>query len=227
MSATDACRVFDDRRVRRPPPRLAQVRPPPRRVGWEESARQRARGASRRGASHHGEIIMRCRLLPALLAAVLAAGPTSLRMRRGRDAHRRCCWSRRAVRCRTRWPSRSGGWRRSGWPPWAGRQPSVTTCSPRPGPGALRHRCGWPGGTRFETAIAISQRAFSGGAAEVFLARTDQFADAVAGGSLTSGPTLLVDSCNLVPAAIQDEVRRLAPARSPRWAARRPSATAR
>lgn len=43
----------------------------------------------------------------------------------------------------------------------------------------------------------------------MFLARTDQFADAVAGGSLTSGPTLLVDSCNLVPAAILDEVRRL------------------
>lgn len=65
------------------------------------------------------------------------------------------------------------------------------------------------GPDRLSTAVAISQEQFPDGADEVFLARADVFADAVAGGSLTAGPTLLVPSDGEVPPVVLDEVERL------------------
>lgn len=68
------------------------------------------------------------------------------------------------------------------------------------------------GNDRFSTAVAISQRAFPDGAAEVYLARADSFADALAGSSLTDdGPILLVPKCAQVPKVVLDEVDRLNP----------------
>ena len=48
------------------------------------------------------------------------------------------------------------------------------------------------GEDRFGTSVAISRYEFRGGAPEVYLARADNFADAVAAGSLKRGPVLLV-----------------------------------
>ena len=72
------------------------------------------------------------------------------------------------------------------------------------------------GADRVGTAVAISQHAFpqpfsTGGS--VYLARKDVFADAVAAGSMTDGPVLLVPSCGTVPTVVTAEVARLAPAR--------------
>lgn len=67
----------------------------------------------------------------------------------------------------------------------------------------------YAGASRYATAVAISRAAFPGGAARVFLARGDVFADAVAGGSLTGGPVLLVPPCGDLPAAVGSELRRL------------------
>jgi hypothetical protein len=67
------------------------------------------------------------------------------------------------------------------------------------------------GADRFGTSVAISQRAFPAGADEVFLARADDFADALSGGSLTTGPILLVPACGELPSVIADEIARLAP----------------
>ena len=47
----------------------------------------------------------------------------------------------------------------------------------------------------------------------MYLARKDVFADAVAAGSLTDGPVLLVPTCGAVPAIVVDEVARLSPSR--------------
>lgn len=60
------------------------------------------------------------------------------------------------------------------------------------------------GGSRFDTAAAIAGRAFppEGKVATVYLARGDVFADAVASGSLTDGPVLLVQSCGALPEAV-------------------------
>ncbi|CAN5374391.1 hypothetical protein BH23ACT9_BH23ACT9_36220 [soil metagenome] len=66
------------------------------------------------------------------------------------------------------------------------------------------------GDTRIGTAIAIAQRAFPGGSPTVYIANADQPVDAVAGGSLTDGPILLVPACDL-PDAVADELARLAP----------------
>lgn len=72
------------------------------------------------------------------------------------------------------------------------------------------------GADRIGTAVEISQQAYpqpftSGGS--VYLARMDVFADAVAAGTLTDGPVLLVPSCGVAPQVVKDEVARLAPAR--------------
>lgn len=67
------------------------------------------------------------------------------------------------------------------------------------------------GATRVETAVEISQKAFPDGSQEVYLARADLFADAVAGGVLTQGPVLLVPSCGDLPGAVAAEIQRLAP----------------
>jgi hypothetical protein len=67
------------------------------------------------------------------------------------------------------------------------------------------------GPTRFDTAVAISQHQFPEGAPVVYVARADDPADAVAGGSLTRGPVLLVPSCGTVPPTVLDEIDRLGP----------------
>ena len=69
------------------------------------------------------------------------------------------------------------------------------------------------GPTRIETAVEISQMQFPQGDVEqVFLTRADLFADAVAGGSLTGGPTLLVPMDGELPESVADEIARLNPA---------------
>jgi hypothetical protein len=71
------------------------------------------------------------------------------------------------------------------------------------------------GDTRIETAIAISVDSFGAGEADaVVLARSDVFADALAGGPLaaaTGAPLLLTTSTQLVP-AVRDELQRVLPA---------------
>lgn len=75
------------------------------------------------------------------------------------------------------------------------------------------------GPARVETAARISGYQFGdnstvGASADtVYLARADVFADAVAGGSLTDGPILLVPSCGDVPRTVRIEVTRLDPSR--------------
>lgn len=87
------------------------------------------------------------------------------------------------------------------------------TAAPPPGSGDFRGVVDrLAGASRFDTAIAISQEQFPTGASTVHLARaTDPLVDAVAGGSLTGGPTLLVPACGEVPAAVLAEVERLDP----------------
>ena len=66
------------------------------------------------------------------------------------------------------------------------------------------------GSSRYETAVAVSRRAFAAGQARsVYLARGDRLGDALAGGSLTDGPVLLVPPSGPVPQLVLDEVRRL------------------
>jgi Tol biopolymer transport system component/putative cell wall-binding protein len=72
------------------------------------------------------------------------------------------------------------------------------------------------GRDRIETAVLVSRRAFpraftSGGS--VYLARSDVFADAVAAGTLTDGPILLVPTCGTAPRSVVQETARLDPAR--------------
>jgi putative cell wall-binding protein len=66
---------------------------------------------------------------------------------------------------------------------------------------------------RIQTAVEISKDEWPGGAKEVYLARADLFADAVAAGSLSGGPILLVPSCGALPDAVRVEIRRVNPAR--------------
>ncbi len=65
------------------------------------------------------------------------------------------------------------------------------------------------GAGRMETAVAISQYQFPDGADEVYLANAGNFPDALAGGSLTRGPVLLVPGCGDLPRVVADEVERL------------------
>jgi len=67
------------------------------------------------------------------------------------------------------------------------------------------------GEDRYETSARISWSAFQQGADTVYLARGDVFADAIAAGSLTDGPVLLVRSCGSVPAAVRAEIARVDP----------------
>lgn len=68
------------------------------------------------------------------------------------------------------------------------------------------------GDSRFTTAVQISREAFPNGASTVYLARSDAFADALAGSSLTDrGPILLVPQCGPVPPAVIAEANRLNP----------------
>ena len=68
------------------------------------------------------------------------------------------------------------------------------------------------GTSRIGTSIEISKTGFPRGSTEVFLARQDGLADAVAAGALTTGPVLLTPSCSL-PAEVKAEIDRLKPAR--------------
>ena len=67
------------------------------------------------------------------------------------------------------------------------------------------------GASRFETAVAISKSAFPFGADAVYLARSDVFADAIAAGSLTDGPVLLVPPCGAIPQPVLAEIARVDP----------------
>ncbi|CAN5295974.1 hypothetical protein BH23ACT9_BH23ACT9_03790 [soil metagenome] len=69
------------------------------------------------------------------------------------------------------------------------------------------------GPDRFTTAAEIAARAFPGGAEDVFLARGDDLADAVAAGVLTTGPVLLVPSCGALPEGVVSAVQRMLPNR--------------
>lgn len=66
------------------------------------------------------------------------------------------------------------------------------------------------GATRFETAVQIAQAAHAD-PDRVYLARSDEFIDAVTGGTLTDGPILLVPSCGAVPDAVQEAVAEFDP----------------
>lgn len=66
------------------------------------------------------------------------------------------------------------------------------------------------GQDRVATALAVSRRAFPGTAASVYLVPADNPVDALAAGTLTDGPTLLVPRTG-VPAAVKDEIARLSP----------------
>ena len=68
------------------------------------------------------------------------------------------------------------------------------------------------GANRFETATLIAQRAFPDGADTVYLAEQEESIDAVAGGTLTDGPILLVSRGeDQVPSATVEAVRHLDP----------------
>ena len=67
------------------------------------------------------------------------------------------------------------------------------------------------GPDRFSTSVAISQYEFPGGASEVYLARADNFADAVSAGALKKGPVLLVPQCGELPEVVAAELARLHP----------------
>lgn len=73
------------------------------------------------------------------------------------------------------------------------------------------------GADRVATAVAISKHQFAtpfaAGTGSVYLARKDVLVDAMAAGSLTDGPILLVAPCGAIPTAVRDEIRRLGPAR--------------
>ena len=67
------------------------------------------------------------------------------------------------------------------------------------------------GETRFETSVEISEYQFPNGSDTVFLARADEFPDALSAAPLTGGPVLLVPQCDELPTVISDEISRLAP----------------
>jgi putative cell wall-binding protein len=67
------------------------------------------------------------------------------------------------------------------------------------------------GRDRIGTAAAIAAEAFPHGADTVYLARADVFADALAAGSLSDGPVLLVPSCGAVPEPVRSTVAALDP----------------
>ena len=67
------------------------------------------------------------------------------------------------------------------------------------------------GDTRFDTAAAIARFQFPDGAETVYLARSDEFPDALAAGSLTDGPVVLVPSCGDIPVVIANAIRALDP----------------
>lgn len=87
--------------------------------------------------------------------------------------------------------------------------PVQATGGTTPPPSGGRSTGRLAGSDRYATAVAISANVFPGGAPIVFLARADAFADALAGGTLSRGPILLVPQCGAVPEVVKAEVRRL------------------
>lgn len=83
------------------------------------------------------------------------------------------------------------------------------TQQPAPPSGENRSTGRLAGADRFSTAVAISKNVFPNGAPIAFLARADSYADALAGGTLSRGPILLVPQCGSVPEVVKAEVRRL------------------
>jgi hypothetical protein len=69
------------------------------------------------------------------------------------------------------------------------------------------------GATRIDTAVEISRSQFPRGAEEVYLARQEDFPDALAAGVLTRGPILLVPQCGPLPRIVANEIDRLDPTR--------------
>ncbi len=71
------------------------------------------------------------------------------------------------------------------------------------------------GADRYSTAIAISQKAFSGTAPAVVIASGEAYPDALAGSALAGadGGSLLLTAKASLPAAVETELKRLAPAR--------------
>lgn len=68
------------------------------------------------------------------------------------------------------------------------------------------------GETRYGTAVEVSQRAYPDGAATVYLATGEAFADALSGAMLAAdAPLLLVPSCGELPAVVAAEIARLGP----------------
>lgn len=65
------------------------------------------------------------------------------------------------------------------------------------------------GGSRYDTAVAISKRAFPNGVRTAYLANGVLLADAVSGGILTAGPILPVPPTGVTPVVIKNEVARL------------------
>lgn len=92
--------------------------------------------------------------------------------------------------------------------PDPGATPTPAPSPSEPAPGA-RQTSRLAGPDRITTAVAISQAQFPQGASTVYLARADAFADALAGGTLTAGPILLVPSCGELPAPVAQEITRL------------------
>lgn len=66
------------------------------------------------------------------------------------------------------------------------------------------------GETRFHTSVLIAQDEFPT-TDRVYLARSDEFIDAVAGGTLTDGPILLVPKCGDVPDVVDQAIDEYAP----------------
>ncbi len=94
----------------------------------------------------------------------------------------------------------------------SGPAPAAAQPEPDPAPVAEVARSGRLAGTsRIGTAVQIAGRAFPDVAARVYLARADVFADALAAGSLTDGPVLLVPACGDAPPEVLGEVDRLDP----------------
>jgi putative cell wall-binding protein len=77
--------------------------------------------------------------------------------------------------------------------------------------GAGRSTSRLAGESRVATSAAIARAAFPAGAATVYLARSDVLADAVAAGTLTDGPVVLVPACGDVPPVVADAIRALDP----------------
>ncbi|SOC58086.1 cell wall-binding repeat-containing protein [Ornithinimicrobium cerasi] len=64
------------------------------------------------------------------------------------------------------------------------------------------------GSQRYATAVAIARHQFPAGGREVYLARGDVYADAIAAGVLTKGPVLLVPpTCGAIPTAVAEYLR--------------------